>query len=100
MEPTWRQAVESPSPGEYVATCLRAEHAESAAGNKCIRWTFSVEGCELARTTVQRRKETGQTALALGLPKAFRLSQAIGRSCRVIVKQDGVWLSIDSVRPL
>lgn len=99
MEPLWRR-VATPEPGEHVATCLRAEHAESAAGNACIRWVFQIVDFELARTTVRRRKETGQTALALGLPRAFRLSEAAGRRCRIILKQDGAFLNIEAVRPL
>lgn len=98
-EPVWRQAA-TLTPGEYVAVCRQAEAVQSAAGNDCIRWTFSVDGAELARTTVRRRKETGQTAQALGLPRAFRLSQAVNRRCRITVKQDGAYLSVDSVRPL
>lgn len=99
-DPVWRQAA-TLTPGEHVAVCLRAERVDSAAGNKCVRWTFQVGDAELARTTVVRRKETGQTALALGLPlKPLVLSKAAGRRCRVVVKQDGAFLSIDSVRPL
>lgn len=101
MEPIWRQAVGLPAPGEYVATCLRAERVESAAGNPCVRWTFDVDGTELARTTVVRRVETGRTALALGLRlKPLRLADAAGKRCRITVKQDGAFLSVDQVRPL
>lgn len=99
-EPTWRQSVRLPDPGEYAALCLRAEAVESAAGNKCVRWTFEIDGVELARTTVTRRKETGQTAQALGLPRAFRLSDAAGRRCRITLKQDGTFLSVENPRPL
>lgn len=99
-EPVWRQAA-TLTPGEYVAVCAGAETVDSAAGNKCVRWTFVVDGTELARTTVVRRVETGRTALALGLRlKPLRLADAVGKRCRVTVKQDGAFLSIDSVRPL
>lgn len=99
MDPVWREA-SSLAPGEHVASCLRAEAVDSAAGNPCIRWVFQVGEFELARTTVRRRKETGQTAQALGLPKAFRLSQAAGRSCRITIKKDGSYWSIDGARAL
>ena len=87
-------------PGEHVATCLRAEPHESAAGNKCVRWTFQVGDFELAWVTVQRRKETGQAAQALGLPKAFRLSQAKGRQCRLTLAKDGAFTKVTAARPL
>jgi hypothetical protein len=100
VEPVWRQAADLTA-GEHVAVCLRAEAVESAAGNPCIRWVFATpDGFELARTTVRRRRETGLTAQALGLPKAFRLSQAAGRSCRITLKKDGAYWSIDSTRAL
>lgn len=98
-EPVWRQAADLTA-GEHVAVCLRAEATDSAAGNACIRWVFQVAGFELARVTVRRRRETGLTAQALGLGKAFRLSQAAGRSCRITLKKDGAYWSVDSARAL
>jgi len=100
-EPVWTQ-VQPPQlpPGEHVATCVQAEAVESAAGNPCVRWTLRVGEFDLAWTTVRRRKETGQAAQALGLPKAFRLSQAIGRKCRITVAKDGAYMKVTAARPL
>ena len=100
-EPTWRQ-VETLPPGEYVAACRQAEAVDSQAGNPCVRWTFEVEGTEvrLAYTTVRRRRETGLVAQALGLPKAFRLSQALDRRCRITVAKDGSFMKVTGARPL
>lgn len=99
-EPLWRQ-VEPLAPGEYDATCVSAEAVLSAAGNACIRWTWEFPGgVRLASTTVRRRAETGLTAQALGLPKAFRLSAAAGRQARVTIGRDGPFRSITAVRPL
>lgn len=100
-DPTWRQ-VETLAPGEYVAACCQAEVVDSQAGNPCVRWTFQVENHDvrLAWTTVRRRRETGLVAQALGLPKAFRLSQALGRSCRITVAKDGGFMKVTGARPL
>lgn len=102
MEPVWRE-VATLSPGEYVATCAGAERSESAAGNKCVRWTFrlELENVDLALTTVIRRVETGRTAQALGLAlKPLDLSKAAGRRCRIQVAKDGSYTKITAVKPL
>ena len=88
--------------GEYVATCVAAERVTSAAGNRCVRWTFEFPGGQrLYSWTVVRRAETGLTAQALGLPlKPLRLADAAGLQCRATVGKDGDWLRITGVRPL
>lgn len=100
-EPVWRQASGAPAPGEHVATCLRAERTESAAGNACVRWVFQVGDFELAHTTVIRRVETGRIASALGLRlKPLRLPDAAGRRCRISVAKDGSFMKVTGARPL
>lgn len=88
--------------GEHVAICVGAERVTSAAGNRCVRWTFELPGGRrLDSWTVVRRAETGLTAQALGLPlKPLRLPDAVGLRCRVTVGKDGDWLRITGVRPL
>jgi hypothetical protein len=100
MEPVWRQAAGQPEPGEHLAVCLQADRHKSAAGNACVRWTFQVGDFELAWVTVQRRKETGQAAQALGLPKAFRLSEAAGKQCRLTLAKDGSYMKVTGARSL
>ena len=94
----------NPGPaGEIVVTCVAAELVTSAAGNPCIRWTFESDNGvhRLAWTTVRRRRETGLAARALGMKyPPLRLAQALGRQCRVTVKQDGAFLNVESARPL
>lgn len=100
MEPVWRQAA-SITPGEHAAVCLRAERHESAAGNKCVCWTFDVAGFELSHVTVVRSARTGRTALALGLRlKPLRLEDAAGRRCRLTVAKDGGFWKVTGLRPL
>jgi len=100
-EPTWTQVTPA-SPGEHVVTCVRAELTTSAAGNECVRWVFELStGVRLAWTTVRRRRETGLAARALGMKyPPLRLADAVGRKCRITVKQDGGFLSIESARAL
>lgn len=88
--------------GEHVALCVAAERVTSAAGNRCVLWTFELPGGQQVRHwTVVRRAESGLTAQALGLPlKPLRLADAAGRQCRVTVGVDGDWIRVTAVRPL
>lgn len=86
--------------GEYVSTVTGAEHRTSAAGNPMIVWVFDAEGHAINHYTVKGRADAGLVAQALGLPMQFRLSEAIGRQCRVQVTHDGPYLRVNGVRPL
>jgi hypothetical protein len=91
-----------PLTGTFVGTCLAAERATSKAGNKMVVWHFRLDsGIDLRRWTLLKSTDLHETVTALGLdPAATRLSEAVGRKCRLVVGHDGAFQTIESARPL
>lgn len=91
-----------PLTGTFVAACVSAERSTSKAGNAMVVWTFRLDNdLELRRWTLLRSTDIHETVVALGLdPNAVRLSEAVGRQCRVTVGHDGMFSTIEATKPL
>ena len=101
-EPQWVE-FKPLEPGDYPATVQSAVKGTSFSGNAVIRWTFLLED---GNTVVKSTPLKGpgavygyDTAQALGLGKRFKLSDATGRRCVVLLVQDGQYLNVDTVLP-
>lgn len=94
--------VSSLADGTYPAAVTSAQKVTTSGGYKAIEWTFEVEGrlVRLIQTmTGPRALDLHDTVAALGLePRRLRLSDAIGRRCRVVIKNRPPWVNIDQVK--
>lgn len=91
--------------GTHEARCASAEHGTSAAGNAMVVWVFQIPGAPggpavVRRHTLLRSEEIYETAMALGLGKEFKLSQAAGRKCRLTLASEGAFTNVAAAKPL
>lgn len=97
--PIWKAVDPRIEPGEYVGTVESAVETTSQAGNDMVVWTFVLPGDRrLTRYTLKTSDELHETAEALGLGRRFKLSDAEGGKCILVVDVAKGWNTIERTK--
>ena len=99
MATKWKAVDPRIEPGEYQGTVVSAVDTTSKAGNAMVVWTFALPGGrQLSRYTLKTSDDLHETKEALGLGRAFRLSDAVGLSCTLVVVVEKDWSVIERAK--